>query len=383
MQINIFPGSFFPDPGGAQVQVHNISNMLGLKKFKCNIFLLKKTNIRNAKYNIVVFNHLIIKFLFVLQYYLLIDTTKLLSLYLKKFFNIKKKNIFHFQFLNFKSLMLINAIFRFNQNIIVTFQGADIQINKKINYGNRLDIKYEKYLKFTLKKIKFFTSISNTIKKELIKIKVPENKIFYIPNAIPLKKITKIKNQINRSNNVKLITVARYSPKKKGFDLVKDLVMELNSNKINFTWYLIGNNIKKILEDFKRLNKYKKNLKLIDNVDNLSEFYLPSKKLIECYKKSDVYINLSRIESFGITFVEALASNIPIISFNTKGANEIVVNNKNGYLIKNSKIKSFVEKIKLIKKRNLNFKKFNKKYVKKYDLEKITNLHLDLYKKCY
>ena len=94
MQINIFPGSFFPDPGGAQVQVHNISNMLGLKKFKCNIFLLKKTNIRNAKYNIVVFNHLIIKFLFVLQYYLLIDTTKLLSLYLKKFFNIKKKIFF-------------------------------------------------------------------------------------------------------------------------------------------------------------------------------------------------------------------------------------------------------------------------------------------------
>ena len=48
-----------------------------------------------------------------------------------------------------------------------------------------------------------------------------------------------------------------------------------------------------------------------------------------------MYINLSRIESFGITFIEALASNIPIITFNTKGVNEIVKNNINGFILDN------------------------------------------------
>lgn len=32
MRIAIVPGAFFPDPGGAQVQAHNLSNFLCEKK---------------------------------------------------------------------------------------------------------------------------------------------------------------------------------------------------------------------------------------------------------------------------------------------------------------------------------------------------------------
>ena len=59
-----------------------------------------------------------------------------------------------------------------------------------------------------------------------------------------------------------------------------------------------------------------------------------------------MYVNLARIESFGITFIEAMASGLPIISFNTKGANEIITNNYNGYIIDFNDIDNFVKKIK-------------------------------------
>ena len=62
--------------------------------------------------------------------------------------------------------------------------------------------------------------------------------------------------------------------------------------------------------------------------------------------ESDLYVNLSRIESFGITFVEALAAGIPVISFDTKGVNEIIIDNHNGFIIKEIEIDKIGEKIK-------------------------------------
>ena len=63
---------------------------------------------------------------------------------------------------------------------------------------------------------------------------------------------------------------------------------------------------------------------------------------------SDLYVNLARIESFGLTFIESLACGVPIISFNTKGVNEIVKSHYNGFLVDNTNIEKMVELIKKI-----------------------------------
>ena len=34
MKIAYLPGAFFPDPGGAQVQAHNLANVMNDKKYK-------------------------------------------------------------------------------------------------------------------------------------------------------------------------------------------------------------------------------------------------------------------------------------------------------------------------------------------------------------
>ena len=59
MKIAIVSGAFFPQPGGAQVQAHNVCNKLIEKNIEANCYLFNKTNIKNNNYKIVLFNKLI------------------------------------------------------------------------------------------------------------------------------------------------------------------------------------------------------------------------------------------------------------------------------------------------------------------------------------
>ena len=74
-----------------------------------------------------------------MKYYLYFNLDFLIKFYFR---NIQKKNnydIWHFHSVNYKTLIYINVLFELNQKIIVTLQGGDIQIDKKINYGYRFD----------------------------------------------------------------------------------------------------------------------------------------------------------------------------------------------------------------------------------------------------
>ncbi len=110
--------------------------------------------------------------------------------------------------------------------------------------------------------------------------------------------------------------------------------------------------------------------------------FFPHSTLINHYKSSDIYLNLSRIESFGITFIEALASKVPIISFTGKGANEIVKDKINGFLIKDNDVSEFVNKILQIKenKEILNNMQNNcLESIKKFDLDTCSNKLINIY----
>ena len=382
MKIAIVPGAFFPNPGGAQVQAHNLANKICEKKHNAEMVLLDKTTIKKKKYKITFFNKIIINIIFLFHYYLNIDLTFLLKIYLKKFIKRNKYHIWHFIFLNYKSLLIINTLKKLNQKIIVTFQGADIQINKEINYGNRLDSKYEKLLQINKKNIDYFTAISKNIYNDLLNLKISKNKIIEIPNGTILSKAKQIKKKIkkNETQKLKIITVARYASKKKGFDLVEKILKILFEKKIHFEWTIIGKNTSKILNKIND-KKYISSLKIIEDLTNENELYYPNSKILKHYSKSDIYLNLSRIESFGITFIESLSCNLPIITFDRKGANEIVKNLNNGFVIKNRDFSSFIKYLNRFYKDKNFFK--NRPYLssRKYDLDQLIYSYIKTYNK--
>ena len=382
MKIAIIAGIFFPHPGGAQVQIHNLANKLSEKKVEVDCYIFDKADLKNNNYKIILLNKLILNFVFILKYYFNLNLNFILKIYLNKIIKKKRYDIWHFNFVNYKSLILIDCLKDLKQKILVTFQGVDIQINKEIKYGYRLDKKYEKYLKKILDKIDNFSCLSNTIKKDLLNLNVPLEKICIIPNAVEIEKFKKFKIDRVKNDKINLITVARFSEKKKGFDLVPELLVKLIELKLDFHWNIIGKNTKEL---FKKdiIKKNSDKFTIIDDLIDFDETYLPSTHLINKYMCSDIYLNLSRIESFGITFIEALASGIPVISFDTKGVNEIIKNQYNGYIIEGNKLDSIAKKIFEIAHDRSLIKILEVGMVnssKNYDLNLVTNKFLDLYK---
>ena len=84
MKIAYLPGTFFPSPGGAQVQTHNLASIINKNRKNAEIILLSKSNLGKQKYNTLVLNRLIINFVFYTHYYLKVDFSFLLTSYLKK-----------------------------------------------------------------------------------------------------------------------------------------------------------------------------------------------------------------------------------------------------------------------------------------------------------
>ncbi len=382
MNIALIPGIFFPHPGGAQVQIHNLANKLEEKKINVDCYLFEKTNLISNNYRIILLNRLLLNLVFLFRYYLGFDLKFLLKFYLKRIILNKSYDLWHFNFINYKSLILIDCLKELHQKILVTFQGIDIQLNEKISYGYRLNKKYEKYLKTILNKIDLFSCLSNTIRDDLSNLGIHYNKMLIIPNAVELAKFDKLKQKKElKKKKINLITVARFSEKKKGFDLLPKLASKLIESKIDFNWNIIGKGTKELLShDIIKNNP--ENFNIFDDIINFNEKYLPNSELIEKYTLSDLYINLSRIESFGITFIEALASGIPVISFDTKGANEIIKDQYNGYIIKETNVEFLCNIITKIYKEPSSIKKLDegvKNSCKQYDLNLVTNKFIDAY----
>ena len=84
MKIAIIPGVFFPQPGGAQVQTHNLANKLVQMGHKVDVLLLNKTNIKNNLYTTLVINKFILSFFFYLNEVFKINFSFYLKLYFKK-----------------------------------------------------------------------------------------------------------------------------------------------------------------------------------------------------------------------------------------------------------------------------------------------------------
>ena len=94
MKIGYFLGTFFPSPGGVQVQTHNIANTIVKKGNEIDFFLFNKTNVKNNRYGVVLINKFIISFFFYLNYYLKINLSFLFRLYLKNILKIEKYDLF-------------------------------------------------------------------------------------------------------------------------------------------------------------------------------------------------------------------------------------------------------------------------------------------------
>ena len=107
------------------------------------------------------------------------------------------------------------------------------------------------------------------------------------------------------------------------------------------------------------------------------------KQLVEWYNVAEVYVNVSRAETFGMTTVEALACGTPVVAYNICAMEEIVAPGT-GFLIKEvGNIEDLSTKIKQCDKKHMqsNCIKWSKKFAEQRQYAKYFELYLKVMNK--
>ena len=158
-----------------------------------------------------------------------------------------------------------------------------------------------------------------------------------IPNGVDFELF-----KYNPITNKNVLFIGRFS-KDKGIDLLPELIEQIMMIKdATFTAVCPYNSAEGELKEIRKLiaeleQKYKERLRIITNPQD-------QEKLIKLYQKSQVYIQPSKYESFGLCILEAMATGRPVVAFNVGGIPEVIgdagfiVNNKKEFIYKVSQL---------------------------------------------
>ena len=227
--------------------------------------------------------------------------------------------------------------------------------------------KYIQRLKKACRKIDYIVAVSKEL-RDFYQKEINNIKSIWIPNSLNYWPSTQ-----SKLNNKNLISIGRLSPEKGYLDLIDVFKAIYNKDK-EFHLDIIGDGIE--------YEKLKKKITDLDLENGITLWGFKDREFInKKLKESSLYLMCSKEESFGIVLIEAGSFGIPEIAFDSaQGANEIIINNKTGYLIHDrDKDKMANKTIELINDKNkLNeFGKNARDKAEEYTFDNIKNKWLE------
>lgn len=220
----------------------------------------------------------------------------------------------------------------YNQGFSTYFVGEKVNADKKlawvnVNYINaaynpKLDIKY--YNNFDK-----IVAVSKRVEDILIEcFPQYENKIdvmYDINNAELIKKMSDefdVYTDIEK-DKIKLVTVGRLVHQK-GYDIALEACKTLVNHGMKFEWNILGDgNEMKSIEAYIKQNNLGDYFKLLGTVENPYPYI----------KNSDIYVQTSKSEGFGLAIAEARILNIPIVTTNFDAVYNQMIEEKNGLVV--------------------------------------------------
>ena len=218
--------------------------------------------------------------------------------------------------------------------LVSRFVNKDVRkIAWEHNHHNNKN-KYIKRLVSSCKKMDYFVPVS--IELEEFYKKYLGKKVFYIPNGLD-----SIPKKASKLDNKNIISVGRLS-KEKGFDDLLRVFKRLVSKDSELRLNIVGDGVEK-----NNLLELAKELKLGDKV--VFHGYQNKEYINDLLLNSSLYVMTSHTESFGLVLIESMSYGVPCISYTSaQGANEIIDDGINGYLIEDRNEDEMIDKINLI-----------------------------------
>ena len=263
---------------------------------------------------------------------------------------IKKKNVIKvfkegltsIKVLNKRKSSIIKYIKETDSDVIISTRALFdkwLSDNKKDNIltigwehnHNHGDMKIANTLINSCKKLDYLVMVSNNL-KEYYEDKFDKTKVIYIPNVVD-----NIPDKLSKLNEKRLVCVGRLAPGKGQMELL-EIMNKIKDKYPDWILDVIGDGDEK-----EKLENYIKE----NNLNNVVMHGFQNKEYIDkILNKSSIYLMASHTESFGIVLIEAMSHGVPCIAYTSaEGANEIIENGKNGYLIENRNEEEFINKL--------------------------------------
>ncbi len=238
------------------------------------------------------------------------------------------------------------ALARFGLNNvphIIRCAGDDIQVDRDINYGMRINPAIDKLIKKWLPQADAMVAITKSIQREYESIGIPHSKILRIPNGVSLGRFTNpscpraLREKYNLPQEAFLfLTVGRNHPKKGFSDLIRASSILKKTIAGPFAVVIAGANAEPLSALIREegLNDIIFCLgEIRDDSTNLINADWPSQDLVDLYKTADAFIFPSHIESFGIALIEAMAAGLPVVTTDGPGCVDIIDNGSYGKMV--------------------------------------------------
>lgn len=351
MKIGHLISNYFPSVGGAQVFVHELSNKIIESGYKATVVTPARGGSRDKdyKYEIVRLNPLINRLLFM--------NFSAGKAYLE---NILRKLHKRYGFDVWQATvgypLGAAAVDFFNSNripCVLRCAGEDIQILPGVRYGYRLKDRVDAIARENYKKFTALVTASDGMKKDLLSLGVPSEKIHVIPNGVDCARFgvkvdrNKIRSALGAGSEQKLIiSVGRNHPKK-GFEYIPEIIKRLLKKGAKFRWLLVGKDCESIrsLAVKEGVGEYLIVREVKPGVTESGEPDIPNNTLIQYYKASDIFAFPTLIELFAKVLIEAMAAGLPIVTTNAPGADDIIRHNENGLKNKTGDMEGMTESI--------------------------------------
>jgi colanic acid/amylovoran biosynthesis glycosyltransferase len=272
-------------------------------------------------------------------------------------------------------LNFLQKIGYINSKYIVTFHGYDAYMDTKESFKKKYDFFYENVIAVT--------SNSEFLKKQLIKIGIPKEKIFVIPMGIDTSYFKGVNKSISQNQIIKLITVGRLI-QLKGHKYGILAVNELIKKGYNCEYNIIGDGAElenlKIMVEFYNLQKY-----------IVFHGSMEQKEIIKLLSQSDLFLMTStfedstgRREAFGLVSIEAQSMGLPVIGFKSGGFQETILEGITGFSVDDRNYNEMANKVELFIKNKKKYSDASAQaiiHAKKFDLKFTMKCFLDLYKR--
>ncbi len=262
--------------------------------------------------------------------------------------------------------MIQNDKFR----VVTTLHGTDITL-----VG--LEPSFLSVMKFSIEKSDGVTAVSRHLKEKTLTNYAIEKEIDVIPNFVDIAEYRHvddscIRKRFSLDDKRILVHVSNFRPVKRVTDVIR--IFNLVQQKVPSALILVGDGPER-----SNCEMLVRELGLQHSVKFLGK----QNELPEILSAADLFLMPSQSESFGLSALEAMACEVPVISSSVGGLPELVVHNLTGYIAEIGDIDRMaryaIELLTNETKRLMFAKEGRKRAVEQFNLDKI----VDEYEKHY